>query len=187
MKQTMRIIFTLGFALVVASCLRNTGAKFVRQADQELALGQTTYQQLIQRLGKPLKEGVEVRNSCQLKNIAYAYTREMGGTPLNEGAILMRIQAFNFFQDKLVGYNYISTYKDDHTDFDNTKISEIKKGSTTKEDVIRLFGNPGGKLIYPAIPDKDGLGFKYSYSQIVQTYYQGTMTYGKDLLVTFSV
>ena len=44
----------------------------------------------------------------------------------------------------------------DQTDIDALKVKEIKKGKTTREEVIVLLGPPPGLFMYP-ITDKPGL------------------------------
>jgi hypothetical protein len=57
--------------------------------------------------------------------------------------VATRSQGFYFFEDKLAGYEFVSTWKDDLTDFDGAKVADIKNGSSTRAEVIRLIGTPG--------------------------------------------
>ena len=47
---------------------------------------------------------------------------------------------FYFFDEVLVGHEFLSSWAEDHTDFDEKKVSTIVKGKTTRAEVIQLLG-----------------------------------------------
>ena len=53
--------------------------------------------------------------------------------------------SFHFWDGVLVGYDFLSAFDEDKTNFDDTRVSEMKKGETTEAQVVALFGPPGGK------------------------------------------
>src|SRR5262249_1220378 len=70
---------------------------------------------------------------------------------------------FYFLDDKLAGYDFASSWKEDQTDFDASKIPGIKKGAATRDDVARLMGRPGGRYAYPMIASQNGQADVYLY------------------------
>jgi len=99
----------------------------------------TTYDQVLQRYGDPRRTGTQVRNGETLKTVSYAYAV---GTPFVDD-VPARASGFYFLNGVLVGYEYLSSFREDKTDFDETKVQQIKKGETTRWRVIELFGQPG--------------------------------------------
>ena len=85
-----------------------------------------------------------------------------------------------FHNDTLVGHEFISSWADDHTDFDEAKIKEIIKGKTTRAQVVQLLGKPGGFYIFPLIKASTGEAAVYAYSEV-----RGFTPYQKLLVVTF--
>jgi len=111
----------------------------VRPQADSLQLGTTTYDQVLQRYGDPRRTGTQVRNGETLKTVSYAYAV---GTPFVDD-VPARASGFYFLNGVLVGYEYLSSFREDKTDFDETKVQQIKKGETTRWRVIELFGQPG--------------------------------------------
>ena len=65
----------------------------------------------------------------------------------------------------LVGHGFSSSFRVDQTDFDESKVKEIKKGETTRKKVIELLGSPHGLHVYPLV---DNLGHEvlvYGYGE----------------------
>ena len=72
---------------------------------------------------------------------------------------------FYFLDDTLVGYEFLSSFAEDNTDFDESKISEINEGKTTMNEVVKLLGKPGGYYIYPVIESPSEEAAVYLYSE----------------------
>ena len=85
----------------------------------------------------------------------------------------------------MVGYEFTSSWKEDSTNFDGDKVSQIKKGESTRSDVVRLLGNPGGKYIYPVIPNSGEEAVNYLYNQTKGSAFN-LKFYQKSLIVTFN-
>ena len=172
---------------VISLCILLTGCagtNFVRVADDALVLGETTSEQITARLGSPYREGTVTKNDQQIKTASYAYA-STGGEAAAEGVTAARSQGFYFFNNKVVGYEFISSWKEDSTNFDSGKISQIKKGESTRSDVLRLLGNPGGKYIYPVIPNSGEDAVNYFYNQTTGSAFN-IKFYQKQLVVTFN-
>jgi outer membrane protein assembly factor BamE (lipoprotein component of BamABCDE complex) len=182
MTMTIRLTacLALAVALVAAGC---AGADFAKQTDDGFVLGQTTRQDILQRLGTPYREGTATKNGKQLKTLSYAFGTTVG-KPVRDGVIPTRGQGFYFLDDKLAGYDFASSWKEDQTDFNGAKVSEIKKGVSTRDDVVRMIGRPGGRYAYPLIADQNRQAEVYLYAEsrggpINVKFYQ------KHLIVTY--
>jgi hypothetical protein len=164
MAMTSRLTARLALALsiAVAGC---AGASPSKQPENALVLGQTTRQEILQRLGSPYREGTVTKNGKQLKTMTYAFATS-GGTPIRAGVNAARGQGFYFLDDKLAGYDFASSWKEDQTDFDGAKVPAIKKGVSTRDDVVRLIGRPGGRYAYPMIANQNGQADVYLYYEV---------------------
>lgn len=146
--------------LTLAGC---AGRDFTRATPDSLVLGKTTYAEIVAKFGTPYREGTMLKNNQMVKHISYAYS-VAGGTPLHDGVTPARAQAFYFADLVLVGHDFSSSFKDDHTDFPEAKVTEIKKGETKEAAVVELLGPPGGLYVFPLV-GKDDRGLVYTYSQ----------------------
>jgi hypothetical protein len=146
---------------LLAGC---AGTQFTRVADDALVLGQTTEAQVRARLGEPYREGVVTKNNQQMKSLSYAYANT-GAEGAADGVVAARSQGFYFRDGRLVGYEFISSWKEDSTDFDGSKAAQIRKGQSRLEDVERLFGRPVGRYIHPMVAGADEQAVSYLYSQ----------------------
>ncbi len=168
-------------AMFLSGC---AGTAFVKTSDEQLALGKTSESEIRQKMGTPYREGVVTKNEKQLKTLTYAYANT-GGEASGPGVTAAKAQAFYMHQDKLAGYEFISSWKEDSTDFDESRIAQIKKGVSTRSDVLQIMGPPGGKYIYPLIPNQDDEALVYAYNQVKGSAFN-LKFYSKMLVVSFS-
>ncbi len=181
MKSSIVKCAIISLGIFLTGC---AGTNFVRVADDAVVLGQTTSEQITARLGSPYREGTVTKNDQQIKTSSYAYA-SVGGEAAAEGVTAARSQGFYFFNNKVVGYEFTSSWKEDSTNFDSAKVSQINKGESTRSDIVRLFGNPGGKYIYPVIPNSGEDAVNYLYSQTKGSAFNLKL-YQKLLVVTFN-
>src|SRR5439155_515129 len=92
---------------VVAAFQGGFGFDFAKQTDDALVLGQTTRQEILQRLGTPYREGTATKNGKQLKTLSYAFATASGAA-VRDGVVPTRGQGFYFLDDKLAGYDFAS-------------------------------------------------------------------------------
>ncbi len=151
----------LGLAVLAAGC---AGTDFTRPAPETLVLGKTTYAEINARYGSPYREGSRLKNDKNVRQATYAYAAT-GGEPLVSGVTSARAMTYSFLDQVLVGHEFTSSFKSDHTDFDATRIPQIKKGETTRAQVIALLGPPTGSWIYPMVKNKDDQGLVWIYGQ----------------------
>ena len=180
MSYAIRCYAALALTWVLCSC---AGTDFVRPDPALLRNGETTYTQAAQKLGKPFREGTMQKNDQLIKTLSYAYA-SAGGKPLHDGAIAARALGLYFYNDVLVGHEFVSSWAEDNTDFDESKVDKIVKGKTTQAELQQVLGKPSGYYIYPMIKSKEGDAAVYVYSDV-----QGSMfnrkVFRKTLAVTF--
>lgn len=94
----------------------------------------------------------------------YIYTDPMskflGGLPRQKQIV------FEFFNDRLYAYNFISDVDDDNSNFDEAKVAELENGRTTREQATALLGPPTGRAVFPAVP---AAGEKLVYQYVTGT------------------
>ena len=177
----MKTILAGALAVALLGC---AGKDFVRPDSATLKNGETTYAQATERFGKPFSEGSATKNDKTVKSISYAYA-SLGGRPAKEGVVPARAMALYFYNDTLVGYEFLSSWAEDSTDFDESKVNQIVKGSTTRAEVVQLFGKPSGYAIHPMIKAATGEAAVYVYMEVSGGPFTGRKTFRKQLLVTF--
>ena len=176
MWSTLRCLTVIGAISALFGC---AGTDFVRPDSESLRNGQTTYAQVVARMGQPRREGTVIKNDKTLKTASYAYA-SVGGKPIREGVTAARGMGFYFYNDTLVGYEFLSSWAEDHTDFDDGKIKHIIKGKTTRAELIQLLGRPGGYYTFPLIKVSPGEAAVYVYQEV-----RGFTPFQKLLIVTF--
>jgi len=162
MKKIKRNVALIFIALLASNCVGTSGVNFERVKEDTISLGVSTYDDIVNRMGDSFEEDVYKKNNKQFKLIGYTYS-STGGAATSKRVIAGRQQMFYFYKDILVGHQFTSSWQVDHTDFDETKVEQINKGESTKEDVINLLGRPSGKLIYPLSKNKGEEILIYSY------------------------
>ena len=174
-------IFVIGLiaATLLAGC--TAGTDFTRAKDDAVVLGTTTYQSIRDQMGAPEKEGVITQNGQKFHTLTYTYASS-GGEPLYSGATPGRTQVLFFKEDVLVGHEFLSSFKEDNTDFDERKISEISEEVSLRADVISLLGEPSGMFIHPLADNENGETIVYSYTHVTSSAFS-TNVFAKRLLV----
>lgn len=181
MHSKARILFPALLLSLVAGC---AGTDFVRPNAESFRLGQATSAQVLQQMGQPRQTAEILKNDAMVKALSYAYA-STGGESLDPGVTAARAQAFYFHKDVLVGREFLSSFKSDHSNFDETKIGSILKGKTTRAEVIRLLGAPTGAYIHPMVKKTSGEAIGYSYQTTSGGLMSGFKFYRKSLSVTF--
>jgi hypothetical protein len=162
MRARTAVLLTFGLALWTAGC---AGRDFVRPSSDSLQLGKTTYTEIVARFGSPYREGTMLKNEQTVKTISYAYATKLGEPAAASGVTPARATGFYFVDLVLVGHEFTSSFEKDHTNFDETKVTQIKRGETTQAQVIALMGQPTGSYMFPLVQRKDERGLVYLYVQ----------------------
>lgn len=169
-------------AVLLAGCAATTG--FVKLPDEQLVLGKTSESEIRQLKGKPYQESTGTKNEKPVKTLSYAYA-STGGEANALDVTAAKSQNFHIYQSKLAGHEFVSSWKEDSTDFDETKIKKIQKDVTTRNEVIKIMGPPGGKYRYPLIPGREDEALVYAYNHVKGTA-ANLKRYNKLLVVSFN-
>jgi len=172
--------------LAVAGC--KSGEQLARPAETSFEPGKTKITEILAQYGKPGYECAGVFNEKPVTQ--YVYT--LAKTPYSvffypeaiPVSVPMRLMTFNFCNDVLVGYLYTSSFKDDNTNFDETKIGLIKANMTQEKELIMIMGRPSGRSIYPvAAQDETIITYSYGESRASGENRQNVKRYEKILTV----
>ena len=177
-SQAAKVAPVIFLALLLTGCAG--GRDFVRPQSDSLRLGTTTYQEVLKRFGEPLGIDISIHNGATIRKTSYS---NAVATPF-VGAVPEWESGFYFLDNVLVGYEYSSSFAEDTTDFDETKIGQIKQGETSRERVLELFGKPGGMCIYPMILRKEDTALVYSFSGLTRRLFvPGSVRMTRKLLI----
>ncbi len=181
-RQTAFVLFSFA-VLAVTACASEYGRDFVRPPNESLILGKTTYKGIILKLAHPYQVFTHTVKGQPVKVVGYLY--EAPRTALVGSAAPKRDMSFSFVDDILVGYGFSSSFRVDQTDFDESKVKEIKKGKTTRETVIELLGTPTGLFMYPLADDPGHKTLAYIYSKATAAQQYGKLKiHYKSIFVT---
>lgn len=171
--------------MLLSGCSAKVGQDFIKPNDNSLVLGQTTYSQIVHQIGKPYKESIKTINDCQIEEASYMYVNT-SGDGIEYRTVPGRFLTLSFADKKLVGKIYISSFKIDSSDFDNTKVNAIKKGETTYDQVISILGNPTGMQIAPLVtaPSVKGISYVFVMTK-TKMIGNGTETMSKSVNIEF--
>lgn len=181
MFSNIRLGLTAVMFLLLTGC---AGKDFVRPSSDTFKLGQTTYSQVIQKMGEPSKTGEVLKNEKNVKTATYSYA-STGGEPLEVGVIPARVLLYYFHNGILVGQEFLSSFKSDSSNFDESKIPSISKGKTTREEVAQLLGSPTATFVYPMANQTSGEAIGYLYHTTRGGAFGGLKFFSKSLRITF--
>lgn len=141
------------------------GRDFVRPSAESLVLGKTTQDEILRQFGAPERVGTKIVNERRLDTLAYAFA-STGGRALAESVTPARAMVLYFLNGLLVGHEFASSYMKDHTDFDESRVKDIRKGETRREQVIQMLGAPPGEYAWPLVRAQGDRGIVYVYSHV---------------------
>ncbi len=149
-------------ALVLAGlCL--LGADFARPDPASFALGSTTEAEIRQRFGNPYGQTTSRVGDRVVTTLQYTYAEP------RTGVIPARAMTYSFYEGRLVGFDYSSSFGADETAFDEKMVKRIKRGETTRTEVLAIAGPPTGQFIYPTpqatVPGRRAYVYGYSRSE----------------------
>ena len=147
-------------ALVMAgACL--LWADFSRPDPASFTLGSTTEQEIRQRFGAPYGQATARVGDKLVTTLQYTYVE------VRSTALPARAMTYTFHEGRLVGFDYSSSFVVDETAFDESVAKEIKRGESTRAEVLALAGPPTGRFIYPSpqAPAPGRHAYVYGYSR----------------------
>jgi len=180
MKVMSRLLAVLAAASALVGC---AGTDFKRPDPGAVRVGKSTQAEVLQVMGAPRQTGELTKNGQQLKQAQYAYANTTDEA-FRSGVVAARGMTFFFHNDKLVGQQYLSSFKVDATEFDGAKVPAIVKGKTTKAQVQALLGQPTGDAIYPIAKAQGETALSYAYNQAKGNAFNMKF-YNKTLTVSF--
>lgn len=156
----MRTLVTgLIVAMLLGGCAASVGKHFVRPEPKLLVLGKTTFSEIWPTFGNPWEEKTKTINEKIVQTKSYVHAA------YRLPAMAIRTMEFHFFDNVLVGYEFVSTFDEDHTNFDETKVTLLKRGETSLAKVRDLLGEPAGVETYPILKQPADKALIYSYGQ----------------------
>lgn len=103
-------------------------------------------------------------NGKTVESVAFAFSSVAADEESDGNGIMPgRAMAFYIMDNVIVGYEFNSTYKHDSSNFDESKVPQIKKLTTTLNEVIGLLGKPSEYYIYPLVKNNDEKAIAYIY------------------------
>jgi hypothetical protein len=175
---------------------RNPASDFIYKKD--LPLGATSYNDILKLYSNPNSQGDATFNGTKVYSVSYGHA-DPSGEPSEAGVIPSHVATYYFTspeshlfsivragdlgKDKiLIGRIYTSSYKSDNTNFDESKISGIVKGKSTRAEVIQLMGEPSGLF---GAPMDNAVEYVYATTRIGATP-NSSISKSKMLKVTFA-
>ncbi|HEY3049285.1 MAG TPA: hypothetical protein VGJ72_17730 [Polaromonas sp.] len=180
MTISLRFLVAVLTTAVLSGC---AGTNFKRPDPQALVVGKSTATDVPRVMGTPGQVGEALKNDQKIKTARYAYA-EGAGTGRYPGVVPARAMVFSTFNDLLVGQEFVSSFPQDATEFDESKIPSIVKGKTTRAEVLAVLGKPNGDAIYPLIKKQGETAAVYSYSHAKGNAFNMKF-YSKALIVSF--
>ena len=158
-------IGALAIVCLLSACV---GKNFERPAMASLKIGEMTMNDAIVRFGQPQGKKNDSINGMTVENISYVFAGPASGpgtmifSPLlgSNTVASARILGLSFHNEILVGYQFTSSFKNDHTDFDESKRSQISNGDDCAE-IEDLFGPAPGKFVFPMAKEEGHLKYVY--------------------------
>ncbi|HEY4134716.1 MAG TPA: hypothetical protein VGO34_05830 [Alphaproteobacteria bacterium] len=161
----MRALMSFSIALLLLTGCQNA-RDFKRPDPNGLQLGDMTKQQIVAVYGQPRQQRTQVVGAPAAGTAAQPSKPAVSGTFTlynylyrNPGDVFLRgfqasekVLVFEFFNDKLYAYNFVSDVDSDSSNFDESKVAALENGHSTRDEVESLFGAPTGRAIFPAAP-----------------------------------
>jgi hypothetical protein len=177
----MKAAFLAVALLLCAGC---AGKDFIRPPMGTLVVGKTTRAEVMGSVGAPERESVIVKNGYRVSMLTYVYAAALG-SPLYSGVVPGRVIVLGFHENTLTSQMFASSFRDDNSEFDDAKVSQIVLGQTSVAQVRDLFGRPGGEEIFPLQADGK-LAWSYAYEHFRNTQDLKKRTYRKTLIIRFN-
>lgn len=166
-QPSMRAVALLlcGLVLLAASgCKTTAGRDFARPAEGSLKLGATTQQEVQARYGEPQSTASGTYNNEVVTSDIYTFSSNTE-PPLVGGVTPGRALSCHFLHGTLVGYEFTSSFRKDHTSFNPKKGEQLEVGVSRREDVVALVGPPNGEYQRPLVDAPHARALVYSYAQ----------------------
>lgn len=121
------------------------GKNFKYKNISQLKLGDKKSLNYQKIFGKPLSMSKISNSDGEFEQLHYKYSHG------DMAVIEDRSLELEFRNGELNAYWHVSSFNDDRTEVNDTMLSEIKPGSTSKEQILSTFGEPHGKALNPCV------------------------------------
>jgi len=122
-----------------------TGINFAPETVKALRLRSTTRDQVIKILGKPESSKMIVETNTKSTIDAYTFSKRSGlADTWNYKDLILE-----YMHDTLNGYLYSNSFDRFSTDIATAGIDKLKTNETTREEIIALFGDNYGEVLFP--------------------------------------
>lgn len=151
-------------------------------------LGQTTPAEAIAAFGEPVERRQEAADPVVSDNydtlkprpaalrhadlkgefewLRYSFTRATMVVLSDEATAHIRLLDLAFWKGRLVYYHFSSSFEQDNTDFDESKVKGLVRGRSSAGDVLNLLGTPGGQALYPYVARQGTRAYYYQYATV---------------------
>ncbi len=180
----MRALIALTAAMLLLTACQNA-RNFQRPDPDGLQLGEVTKEEIVKIYGPPAQQRTQVVSAPAASPSAAAADQKpvVSGTFTtynylyrNPGEVFMRgnlagekILVFEFFNEKLFAYNFVSDVEADNSNFDESNISRLENGRTGRDEIEALLGTPTGRGTFPAAPPgNEKLTYQYVTTSTTQ-------------------
>jgi len=171
-------VVVIALVFLTAACASH-GKDFQRPDQTSLILEQTTKAEVIARFGQPKRRTAGDVNGWvsdkdnrpagfrsatvegDIERLTYSFFKS---GPVGIVDYSRRLSV-GFWNDKLVFYEFSSSFPQDTTAFDENRAASFVRGKTTRDEAIGLLGRPGGEGVYPAVakPGTRMISYLYFY------------------------
>jgi outer membrane protein assembly factor BamE (lipoprotein component of BamABCDE complex) len=169
MKAIARVC-TVAAVMLLSACATTTfGTNFDSKAALALVPGKTSKEDVAKAVGplptmqmytaKKDAADKELANPMVVEYASYYFSDNLAPAA-KTGLRASRHLAVNFIDAKLVNYRLSNNFKDEGTDFDETKVGAVSKGMA-EADVIAILGQPSGRSVYPFTREINGTALQY--------------------------
>lgn len=175
-----RLLASVAVVATLASC---AGTDFKRPTPEALVVGKSTQSDVLRVMGTPTATGETVRNGEKLEVLRYAFGSGVSNGKY-PGVTPARAEVFLTHGGLLVCDEFVSSFAEDATDWDDSKVASIVKGKTTRNEVVALLGKPNGTAIHPFVKVQGESAAIYSYSHVTGSVFN-MKQYSQVLVVSF--
>ncbi len=100
----------------------------------------------------------------EFERLLYSFSRARMVMRPDQATARIRQLDLAFWKGKLVAYQFSSSFLEDETDFDESKVASFARGRTTTTDVLNQLGRPGGQAIYPYVARQGTRAYFYQFA-----------------------
>lgn len=136
------IVLLMSLICLLCGCA-SVGKDFKYQSTASLELGKTSSTSYQTMFGKPNAVELKDTSDGHFELVRYLYAHA------NLGSARSRLLDLEFRGGSLNAYHYLSSFDNDKTEVDIAQLKRIVRGTTKKDEVLKILGTPHGKARCP--------------------------------------